>query len=72
MLRDNPRQHQLRDIAHKIVVKRTWLVGSKMVMRISKLGSVRPHDGRNASVPERRVVATIEVPKVPLYTEIDL
>src|SRR5262249_15096474 len=66
------RQGKFRDIAHERIVERVRRIGSAVIVRIPEFGSIGPHDGRNMRLPERRMIAAVQMAEKPLNTEIGL
>src|SRR5262249_13561352 len=68
----SPRQCKPRDINHERVVKRVRRIGSAMIVWIAELRGNRPNYRPDTCLPERRMIAALQVSKQPLNPQIGL
>src|SRR5438876_692524 len=66
------RQYEFGDLGKKIIIKRVRRVRGAMIMRIAEFRRVGPHDGRNAGLPEWRVIAPEQVSEVLFHSKVNL
>src|SRR5262245_62962624 len=69
---NDPRERHFRHFPDEIVVERIRRIAGEMVVWVTEIRRIGPHDGWNAGLPERRMVAAVEMTEGLLKAKVNL